>query len=138
SLSAAYKFKDLFGVGLSAQLMHVPKLDYSLLVQPITSRGGDGNPVSSGLDVPSEVSASAFPIFQLILGGWFKPAPWLEVGLSGQVIPTTIRANGTIELTRLAGEQEVALTRDGALANDVQMVIPLPLMLRGGVRYVHE
>jgi len=138
SLSAAYKFKDLFGVGLSAQLMHVPKLDYSLLVQPITSRGGVGNPVSSGLDVRSEVSASAFPIFQLILGGWFKPAPWLEVGLSGQVIPTTIRANGTIELTRLAGEQEVALTRDGALANDVQMVIPLPLMLRGGVRYVHE
>lgn len=138
SLSAAYKFKELFGVGLSAQLMHVPKLDYSLLVQPITSRGGVGNPVASGLDVRSDVSASAFPIFQLILGSWFKPVPWLEVGLSGQVIPTTIRANGRIALTRLAGEQEVALTRDGAPADDVQMVIPLPMMLRGGVRYVHE
>lgn len=138
SLSAAYQFKELFGVGVSAQLMHVPKLDYSLLVQPITSSGGTGNPVSSGLDVRSEVSSSAFPMYQVILGGWAKPVKWLEVGLSGQVIPTTIRAQGTIELTRLAGEQDVELTRNGVPANDVQLVIPLPVTLRGGLRYIHE
>lgn len=138
SLSAAYKFKELFGVGVSAQLMHVPKLDYSLLVQPIVGNGAVGNPVSSNLDVRSEVSSSAFPMYQIILGGWVKPAKWLEVGLSGQVIPTTIRSKGTIELTRLVGEQEVALTRNGVPANDVQLVIPLPIVLRGGLRYIHE
>lgn len=138
SLSAAYKFKELFGLGVSVQLMHVPKLDYSLLVQPIVQDGGVGDPVSSGFDVRSEVSTAAFPMYQVIVGGWAKPLRWLEVGLSGQVIPTTIRSHGTIELTRLAGEQEVALTRNGVPANDVQLVIPLPLVVRGGVRYVHE
>src|SRR5690606_15205844 len=75
-----------------------------------------------------------------ILGAWYRPARFLELGLSGQVIPTAIQTNSTLSIDPLSSgiEGGVELSRDGRPANDVTLTLPLPLTARAGVRYIHE
>jgi hypothetical protein len=74
-----------------------------------------------------------------IVGAWYRPAPFLELGVSLQVVPTSIQAEGTLSVVPLSPEieDEVVLRRDGEPANDVSLSLPLPLTARLGVRYRH-
>jgi long-subunit fatty acid transport protein len=141
--SVAYKFKDLFGVGVTAQWIHVPKLEYSLVVDGFTGSGI--RPVSSQFDMLSTVSGSDPFTFTAILGGWVRPWKFLEFGLSGHVVPARIQAashltidpinfpNGTVNLTR-----EDPVTEAQVPADDVDLDLPLPMIGRFGVRYIGE
>ncbi len=55
--SAAWKFRDLFGVGVTAEWISVPRLDYSLVINgnPFAAQA---NPVSSPLDLLADTRGS--------------------------------------------------------------------------------
>jgi long-subunit fatty acid transport protein len=136
--SAAYRVDQRFAVGASLQWIAVPKLEYELVFDG-NPFGGDANPVSSELDMLAHVEGSDLFTLNATLGAWYRPAPFLELGVSGQVIPSEIRTNSTLKVTPLSPDfgDEVELTRDSVPANDVSLTLPLPLTARVGIRYLY-
>jgi long-subunit fatty acid transport protein len=137
--SAAWKYADLFGVGATAEWIYVPSLKYSIVIDG-TNQGRAANPVSSGFDVLATMTGSAAFTFNAILGAWYRPAPFLEFGLSGQVVPTNIVAHSNLAVSPIGsqfGGDPITLSRSSGLANDVTLTLPLPMLFRSGARYRH-
>lgn len=136
--SAAWKYRDLFGVGASLQWIHAPRIRYGLVIDANVFPG-EVNPVASELDMLATVSGSDPFTFNAILGAWARPVPFLEVGISAQVIPTEIETDSILSVDPLSPEiaGEVELRRNGRAANDVRLTLPLPITARAGVRYRH-
>jgi len=134
--SAAWKYHDVFGIGATAEWIHVPRLNYSLVVDG-TPFAKAANPVSAPLDILATTKGSSLFTFNAILGTWYRPVPFLELALSGQVVPANIKTKSTLSVTPLdtSAAPSVALTRNGRVANDVSLTLPLPLVFRSGVRY---
>jgi long-subunit fatty acid transport protein len=136
--SAAWKYQDVFGVGASAEWIHVPRLRYSLLIDG-TTLGGAANPVSSGFDMKATMQGSSLFTFNAILGAWYRPTPSLMFGVSGQVVPADVVTDSTLTVTPMdTSYGEVALLRNSRPANDVRVTLPLPLLARVGGRYVNR
>jgi long-chain fatty acid transport protein len=137
--NVAWKHEDTFGVGLSLQWISVPSLKYSLMVDGEYFLA-NANPVSSTFDMLTSIEGTDLFTPNLVLGAWYRPLSFLEIGVSGQVIPTDMVIDGTLDVQplneMLAGE--VTLQRDGELADDVDLTLPLPITARLGVRYIHE
>src|SRR5262249_29635866 len=95
------------------------------------------NPVSSGLDMRASTTGSDPFTFNAILGGWFRPVPYLQFGVAGQIIPASIETRSTLTITPLDPPMSglVDVSRDNKPANDVSIILPLPLMARAGARY---
>ncbi len=138
SLSAAWKFEKLFGLGLSLQWIAVPTLDYSLIIEGDPIGGDASHGVSSPFDMQVNVRGEDLFTFNAIIGGWFRVTPFLELGASMQVIPSTITTKSTIEATPVKSNDPVTFTRNGEPENDVSLSLPLPLTARLGVRYIHS
>jgi len=139
SLSAAWKFKDVFGVGASLVWIAVPTLDYSLIVNASPFNGQNAYAVAGEYDMHASVHGHDYFTLNAILGGWFKVAPSFELGLSGQVIPSTISTDSTIDIAPTnPGTAPVKLTRNGQPANDVGLSLALPMSARLGARYIHH
>jgi long-chain fatty acid transport protein len=136
--SAAWRFHDLFGVGVTLEWIAVPRLDYSLVINANPAQGAV-NPVSSMYDILAETTGSDPFTFNAIVGAWFRPSPSLQFGLAGQIVPANIVTHSTLTLTALdpALLGTIATTRNGNIANDVTVTLPLPLLVRGGGRYRH-
>jgi long-subunit fatty acid transport protein len=137
--SAAWKYDDLFGIGATAEWIHVPRLKYSLMVDGSATVQA-ANPVWSDFDMLVRLKGSSLFTFNAILGAWYRPVPSLMFGLSGQVVPTRILADSTLNITPFGGgfgSEGVVLNRKatGEPANDVTLTLPLPLVARAGVRY---
>jgi long-chain fatty acid transport protein len=142
-VSAAWRFHDLFGVGLTVEWITVPRLDYSLMINgnPATATGVV-TPVSSPLDLLAQTTGSDWLTFNVIVGGWFRPRPWLEFGLAGQVLPANIVTKSNLTLvpadpTGPLGSAPLTTLRQGESHSDVTITLPLPLMARAGARYRH-
>ena len=74
--------------------------------------------------------------FNAILGAWFRPVPFLQFGAAGQVVPASIETKSTLAVTPLDTTMgSVALTRNGLPADDVSVILPLPMTARVGARY---
>lgn len=135
SASAAYKYRDLFGVGLSLAWIHVPRLKYSLVIDGTAFP--EANPVSSALDMQATPDGSDPFTLNAIVGAWVRPAPFLQVGLSAQVIPSEVVTDSELTVTPLNDVRgDIVLRRNDERANDVTVALPLPLTFRGGVRYI--
>ena len=134
--SAAWKYQDIFGFGATAEWIQVPRLNYSLIVDGTGFSKAD-NPVSAPLDIMATTKGSSLFTFNAILGTWYRPVPFLELGLSGQVVPTSIVTHSTLSVTALdpATVGSIKLARGNKPANDVTLTLPLPLIFRSGVRY---
>ncbi len=135
--SIAWKFRDVFGLGASAEWIHVPRLSYSLYIDgdPLAH---PGNPVTSTFDILATVKGSAPFTFNAILGAWYRPVPFLELGVSGQVVPANVVAHSTLSVVPDSQSiGDVTLYRNGVRANDVTLTLPLPMLFRGGARYRH-
>ena len=136
AVSAAWKYHELFGLGVTAEWVSVPRLEYALMV--------DGNPfqapndpVTSQWDLLADTKGADWFVFNARVGAWVRPTPWLELGASGQVIPTDIETHSTLAVTpRDPALGTVALSRAGSAANDVTIKLPLPMMARVGARYI--
>jgi long-subunit fatty acid transport protein len=136
SASAAFKYQDLFGVGLTLSWIHVPRLTYSLVIDATTAPG-DANPVSSELDMLATATGSDAMALNAIVGAWLRPTPSLEIGVAAQVLPSEVVTDSTLEIKGLNPNlpSDVVLTRDGRPADDVSITLPLPMSVRAGVRY---
>ena len=136
--SAAWRFRDLFGVGVTLEWIAVPRLDYSLVINANPAQGA-ASPVSSMYDILAQTTGSDPFTFNAIVGAWFRPAPSLQFGLAGQVVPAKIVTHSTLTLTALDSALlgPITTVRDGNPASDVTVTLPLPLLVRGGGRYRH-
>ncbi|MBN1605958.1 MAG: outer membrane protein transport protein [Polyangiaceae bacterium] len=134
--SAAWKHQDDFGLGASLQWISVPLLKYQLVIDAdVFPRFA--HPVSSDMDMLATVEGSDPFTLNAILGAWYRPAPFLELGLAGQVIPATIRTHSTLDIDPLSSTlHHVALLRDDEPADDVSLSLPLPLTAHLGMRYI--
>src|SRR5690606_12647524 len=55
-----------------------------------------------------------------------------------QIVPTSFETQSSLSVEGFSPDfEELELTRDGDVANDVSVELPLPLSARAGVRYVH-
>lgn len=136
SASAAYQYRESFGVGVSLQWIAVPRLRYSLVIDanPFPKQS---SPVAAALDMHATTTGSDPFTLNAVVGAWYRPLPSLELGISGQVIPSQIETNSklTIDPVRPEVAGEVVLRRGSELANDVRVTLPLPITARAGVRY---
>lgn len=133
--SVAWNYEDVFGIGVTAQWIHMPRLRYSLVIDgSVFSQ--PANPVSSGYDIVANMQGSSLFTFNAVLGTWFRPVPSLEFAASGQVVPTDIVANSNLTVNPIGAEiGRVSLLRNNSPASDVTVTMPLPMLFRGGVRY---
>lgn len=132
----AWRLSENLALGVSVHWLYLRKLDYELVIDARTMLGA--NPVDSPTDVRSRVSGSDPFALNTVLGAWYRPARFLEVGVSGQVIPTAFETKSRLEIEGLSPEfGDISLTRDGEPAHDVSVELPLPLSARAGVRYLH-
>lgn len=136
--SAAWHATDTVAIGATVQWLHVPKLRYRLVIDA-SPFPGDVNPVTSELDMLATVSGSDPFTLNAILGAWFRPLPFLALGVSAQVIPTAIETESTLHIDALSPEidEQVVLRREGERADDVRLILPLPVTARAGARYLH-
>src|SRR5690606_36326459 len=93
--SAAWKYKDLFGIGASLQWIYLRALEYQLVIDANPSVK-EANPVRAQYDLLSTVSGSDPFTLNAYIGAWYRAAPFLEFGVSGQVIPTSWEVDGTL------------------------------------------
>jgi long-chain fatty acid transport protein len=138
NLSAAWQYKQLFGVGLTLQAVAVPNLRYSLIIEG-HGMSDSAYPVSSPYDMHATVEGKDYFTPQAILGFWYRPAPFIELGLSGQVLPTSIETESTLQIDPISDgfRGDAVLERDGQPADDVRLKLPLPMTARIGARYIH-
>jgi long-subunit fatty acid transport protein len=136
SATAAYKYQDKWGLGASLQWIHVPRLRYSLVIDANQFRAR-ANPVSSELDMHATTTGSDPFTLNAVLGAWYRPVPSLELGISGQVIPSQIQTTSTLAIDPVRPEVtgDVQLRRGDQPANDVRVTLPLPVTARAGIRY---
>lgn len=129
SLAAAWKYRDVFGVGLTAQYVDMMTLDYSLVADATTLTSLDPIPdaessqLTTTLQLKDRTSATA------LLGLWYRPHQRVELGLAGRVVPVFLKPKGT-----MASDKATLNTDDIT----VTMPLTLPAILRGGARYIHE
>lgn len=140
SFSAAWKLREVFGIGATFQWIAVPSLNYQLVINgnPLPRRAIE-NPVSSSTDTRATVSGSDLFTPNAVIGAWYRPVSYLQWGLSAQVIPSTIRIHGNLaaEIADSGNSETVVLRRNHVPANDVTLTLPLPIKIREGVRYRH-
>jgi long-subunit fatty acid transport protein len=133
--SAAWRPRPSVSFGATLEWIHVPKLDYSLIIDG-TPFAGAANPVSSNLDLLAQTSGSDPFTFNAIVGGWWRATPHLDLAFAAQVVPASIVAKSTLKVTPLDRTMpQVVITRHGVPADDVTITLPQPLMARIGARY---
>lgn len=136
--SVAWKLREVLGIGATFQWIAMPSLNYQLIIKG-TPLARTGNPVSSLTDMRATVSGSDLFTPNAIIGAWYRPAPYLQWGLSAQVIPTSMVIKGNLAVDPIHPDNtgKVTLVRNKVPANDVTLTLPLPVKIREGVRYRH-
>ena len=135
TVGAAWKFRDVFGVGATLQAISVPRLDYSLMVDG-TAMQQTVNPVQSPLDMVASTSGSDWFTFNAIVGalGPAGPVPAIRRGGAGGAQQHHDQQHAAGDAARPdsgAGRPDAR----GHPANDVSVTLPLPLFARVGARY---
>lgn len=128
SVAAAWKLRDVFGVGITAQYVDLIQLDYSLVLDSTFTPGlnpvpdDESTQLTGTLHLKDRFSGTA------LVGLWYRPHARVELGLAGRVVPIFLKTKGTMET-----DQPTVVT------DEVQVTMPLtlPATLRGGLRYVH-
>ena len=135
SAAIAHGRKDHWGVGLTLQAAHQLQTELKLVVDAFN--GEDLSPYYNPNDVEATITLSAPPVPTAILGGWWRPAPWLELGASGRVLPVRMKATGNIALANTpTGSQftQAQLEVEGGAA---RLTLIIPPTARLGARYRH-
>ena len=139
NLSAAWKYKNLFGLGISLVYVDVPVLNFEMVV--------DGNvspkmvaPADSLFDINTRIEGSDRVGFTSIIGAWYKPLKSLEFAIAGRIIPIRIDSQSKLKLRPLYLDldEPITITKNGVPNNNVTFSFTMPVKLRGGIRYIHR
>jgi len=138
NLSAAWKYKKIFGIGMSLQWVDMSSLKLGLVINGSTAPG-DVSPVKSLFDMQAIVEGADHYGFSGILGAWYRPRPFLQMGFSGRLIPVDMNADCDLSLEPLDLNLETPpeLKRNSKSDNDVTFSMTMPVELRFGIRYMY-
>lgn len=131
NVSAAWKWKDVFGIGATIQYVDLVQMKYSLVVDgaasdqlhPVPDSSEGSTQLRTDLKLKDHTAATA------ILGLWYRPHRRVELGVSSRVIPVFLKAKGGV------GTDKPTLLTGAA---KVELPLVLPANLRAGIRYIHE
>ncbi len=129
SLSAAWKWRDVFGIGVTAQYVDLLQLDYGLVVDSTFTEALNPVPDSASTQLTSTLRLKDRTAGTALVGMWYRPHRRIELGLAGRVVPVFLKPTGTMEV-----DKPTLVTDDIT----VTMPLTLPATVRGGVRYIHE
>jgi long-subunit fatty acid transport protein len=129
TVGAAWKLRDVFGIGLTVQYVDMMRMRYGLVTSadaPGTPLDPVPNPESSQLvtelDLKDRANASAQ------LGLWYRPHRRVEIGAATRFVPVFMNPRGTVNVDK------ETLVSDEVRA---EMPLTLPATARAGVRYIH-
>jgi long-subunit fatty acid transport protein len=129
TVGAAWKLRDVFGIGLTVQYVDLMRMRYGL----VTSADAPGTPLDplpnsessqlvTQLDLKDRANATAQ------LGMWYRPHRRVEVGAATRFVPVNMTARGGVNVDK------ETLVSDDVTA---EMPLTLPATARAGVRYIH-
>ena len=126
--------RDVFGIGASIGYAMLPVMRYGLVTDSSSLTGTDATNFAPIPDPESTQLETTLVLKDMTgitgnVGFWYRPIDALEIGISGKVIPTIFRPEGTLEV-----DKETLVT-DEVKAS--MKKITMPVNLRGGLRYVH-
>ncbi len=145
SLAAAYKYKDYVGLGFALQYVAVPYIKYSLDIISPGPAAKQNDPAYTLNDMRVEVDMSDWKKFSVLLGGWGRPLPFLELGFSARIFPIPIRATGNLYIS---GTENSLYPTKAELAARTPAEKPVkvpgslsftyPADVKVGARYLHK
>jgi len=129
SASAAWKYKDWFGIGVTGQYVDLIKMEYGLVADGTTAPNapspvpsGDSTQLTTTLSLKDRTGGTA------IVGLWARPHRRVELALASRVVPIRMKPKGTISV-----DKPTLVTEDVT----VDLEFTLPVKVRGGLRYIH-
>ncbi len=128
NLSAAWKWKDVFGIGATFQWVDLLQMKYALTVDGTASSQLHASP-SADTNLITELRLKDHTAATALLGLWYRPHRRIELGASSRIVPVSLKARGG-----------VAVDKDTLVTRDIKVELPLvlPANLRAGIRYIHE
>lgn len=129
NLAAAWKWRDVFGIGVTVQWVDLVQMRYALVVDSAAVANLHADPDPNSTQLETELRLKDHTAATALVGLWGKPHRRIELGLSSRVIPVFLKAKGGV-----AVDKPTLVTRDIA----VKMPLVLPATLRAGIRYVHD
>jgi long-chain fatty acid transport protein len=133
--SAAWKYKEWFGLGVSLQYVAVPYLKYSLDIIGPASASTQNNPDKTLNDLRVDLNVADWKKYSAIVGGWVRPLPYLEFGVSARVIPINIEATGDLTIS---GTENSLYKKAPAVKVPGRLSFTYPMDVKVGGRYVHK
>ena len=133
SLAAAYGKKDIFGVGVTGQIVSQPSTSLSLVVDG--DNGSQLAPYYKGAEIESTLKLSAPPVFSAIVGGWWRPTPSVEIGASGRVIPVSLDGKGDFTIATTPTGAAFTAQQLTVAGSSAALQLVLPQTAHVGVRY---
>ncbi len=147
TFNAAWKYDDVFGIGVGFQWISVPELTYEIVVNG--SPSGPINPASSNTDLHSRFQGSDLFTPNLMVGAWVQLSPSWQAAVAGQVLPAQLVLNGRLRAQSLnqqlidsivpsPGEPPETGRAVLTPTDEMDLTLPLPLVGRAGIRYIHQ
>ncbi len=131
-VSVAYGTKT-YGFGTTLQAATMPEMRYRLVVDGL--QGGALNPLASSAEVEATVEASDPFAPTALVGAWYRPAPEIEVAVSGRVVPVFFEAEGDLSLANVPGQSAFTPSQLQLVDAGARFDFTLPPTARLGVRY---
>lgn len=149
TLNVAWQPIEDLSIGVGLQAVSVPRLTYRMVINgtPANAFAAPTRADTNDGDLMATIEASDLFTFNAMVGVSYRLSPAFELGLSGQIIPSRIEAEGPIGLrfVDLAAARSAAngnelshpeTFRGNQTADDVTLTLPLPMTARVGARYV--
>jgi long-subunit fatty acid transport protein len=129
NLSAAWKWRDKFGIGATFQWVDMLQMKYALVVDGSAANNLHPSPSQDGTQLITKLNLKDHTAATALVGLWYRPHRRIELGLASRVVPVFLRARGGVDV-----DKSTLVTRDIR----VELPLVLPATLRGGIRYLHE
>ena len=129
NVAAAWKLRDVFGIGVTIQYVDMLQMKYSLIVDSRAVTALNPTPEATGTQLETQLNLKDRTAATALVGLWYRPHQRIELGLASRVIPIFLRPSGGVTVDK------PELVTD---AIHVTMPLVLPATLRGGVRYIHD
>ncbi|MBP7382364.1 outer membrane protein transport protein [Myxococcota bacterium] len=138
--SAAWKYKEWFGLGVTFQYVMVPYLKYQMAIMGPASYSNQNTPVNNSNDIITDVNVSDWGAFSMIAGFWVRPLQMFkglkkfEIGFNARVVPYNVNATGDITIS--GNEQSVYANYKFMIPSKLSFTYPCHIQT--GIRYAYD
>lgn len=129
TLGAAWKWKDVFGIGAVVQYADLIRLNYGVVSDSVVTTGLNPVPDAESTQLVTTIELQDRTGATAQLGAWYRPHRRLEIGASTRFVPVIFKPKGGVSV-----DKETLVTEDITVGMD----LTLPVIARAGVRYIHD